>query len=309
MARSVMVVGGTSGIGLAVARRCVERGDRVTLVARDEARLARVATDLGGRDAGVAYRAADVVDREAVTGAVEHALERHGRLDTVVTTAQAMVYGRVEEVPAAALSRMHEVAVVGTSHLAGVALPAFRAHGSGSLVVVGSLLSQIAVPAMGAYCAAKAAQHALVRTLQQEVRDDPRVRVALVLPGAVDTPIYQQAASYAASAGSAPPPVVGADRVAAVCLAAAEGRTRPVVHVGVANRAAVLGYRWAPWLYDRLAGPLVDRVVLRGPTLTEPQPGNLYEPHPAQEGISGGWTTWGRLRDRRGRARWRRREP
>ena len=69
-----------------------------------------------------------------------------------------------------------------------------------------SLLAEIAVPSMGGYCAAKWGQLGLVRALQAEVRRERGVHVSVVLPGAVDTPIYRQAATYAGRLGSAPPP-------------------------------------------------------------------------------------------------------
>ena len=300
----VVVVGGTSGIGLAVAGDCVRRGDSVVVVARDQGRVDAVAADLSAGPGRVLAHAADVADADAVEAAMAAAVEAFGRIDAVVTTAQPMVYGTVEEVPAEALQQMVAVAVDGTANLARALLPRFRAQGGGHLVVVGSLLSQIAVPSMGAYCSAKAAQHALVRTLQQEVRRERGVHVSLVLPGAIDTPIYHQAATYAGSRGSAPPPVVPAARAARTCLDCLD-RPRRIVHVGIGNRISMLGFRYLPAVYDRIAPLLVRWVVLRGPAVAADE-GNLHRPTPEGEGLSGGWTTGGRLRSG-GSARWRRR--
>jgi short-subunit dehydrogenase len=299
----VVVVGGTSGIGLAVATECARRGDDVLVVARDAARVQAVADDLATGTGQVLGHAADVADAEGVEEAMRAAATAFGRIDAIVTTAQPMVYGTVEQVPDEALRRMVDVAVGGTAHLAHAALPRFRAQGGGHLVVVGSLLSQISVPSMGAYCSAKAGQHALVRALQQEVRGDRGIHVSLVLPGAIDTPIYHQAATYAGSRGSAPPPVARVSRAAQVTLDCLD-RPRRIAHVGVGNRIAMLGFRYLPSVYERLAPVLVRHVVLRGPR-SEPDPGNLHRPSPRGEGLSGGWTTAGRLRHH-GSARWRR---
>ncbi|WP_460814543.1 SDR family NAD(P)-dependent oxidoreductase [Nocardioides korecus] len=300
--RSVVVVGATSGIGLATAQLLSARGDRLVLVARDAGRLREVAATLPGP---VEVAVADVTDADQVEAALEACVAAYGRLDAVITSAQPMAYGTVEQVPAAVLRRMTDVAVLGTSHLAQAALPRFRAQGGGHLVVVNSLLAELAVPAMGAYCAAKAGQLALVRTLQVEVRREPGVHVSLVLPGAIDTPIYHQAATYAGSRGSAPPPVISPAAVAEACAGCLD-RPRRMVHVGAVNRLAVTGYRFLPAVYDRLAPFLVDRVVLRGPEAGTDE-GNLFEPTPAGESLRGGWTLTGRLR-RPGsrRAHWRR---
>lgn len=297
----MVVVGASSGIGLAVARQLSERGDRLVLVARDEARLRAVADQLPGP---AVVAAADVTDAAAVEAAVAAGVAAYGRVDGAVTTAQAMAYGTVEQVPAEVLDRLVDVAVGGTANVARAVLPRFREAGGGHLVVVSSLLAEIAVPSMGSYCAAKWGQLGLVRTLQAEVRRERGLHVSLVLPGAVDTPIYRLAGTYAGRVGSAPPPVVAPDRVAAACVRRLD-RARRAEHVGPANLLAVAGFRVAPAVYDRLVGPMVDRVVLRGPRSSD-EPGNVFEATPAEEGPRGGWTPGGRLRDRvSGKARWR----
>lgn len=300
--RVVLVVGGTSGIGLAVAEEASRRGERVAVAARDSARVRSVADALPGEALGVTM---DVVDPASVARGVAAVLERFGRVDAVVTSAQVMAYGEVEAVPPEVTRRLLETGVLGTQHLAQVLLPVFRAQGGGHLVVVSSLLAAVAVPAMGVYSAAKWGQLGLVRALQLETRRDPGVHVCLVLPGAIDTPIYHQAATYSGSRGSAPPPVISPERCARICLGLLD-RPRRQVHAGPANRLTILGFRLLPWLYERIAGPAVDRVALRGPAAADGS-GNVFAPRPAGEGLRGGWSPSGRLRGPDGRVRWRRR--
>ena len=299
MTRNVVVVGASSGIGLAVAQQLSARGDRLVLVARDEARLRAVAAELPGQ---TVVSAADVVDAEAIERAVDAGESAFGRIDGAVTTAQSMAYGTVEELPAEVLSHLVEVAVGGTANLWRSVLPRFRAAGGGQLVVVSSLLAEIAVPSMGGYCAAKWGQLGLVRTMQTEVRHERGIDVSLVLPGAVDTPIYRQAATYAGREGSAPPPVVTPERVAAACVRRLD-KPRRADHVGPANLPAVAGFRALPGLFDFVVGPMVDRVVLRGPKSADDD-GNVFVSRPAAERLRGGWTVGGRMRSG-GKARWR----
>lgn len=297
-ARAVLVVGGTSGIGLATARRLAREGARVAVASRSAERVdavARELADLGAADA--VGLVADLAEPGSAARAVDAAVERFGRLDAVVTSAQVMAYGSVEQVDPEVFDRVVRVAVQGTFELARAALPALRASGGGSLVVVSSLLAEIAVPSMSTYCTAKWGQLALVRSLQAETRRERDLHVSLVLPGAVDTPIYEQGGTWAGRTGHAPPPVVAPDAVARACVRALE-HPRRMVHVGPVNRFAVAGFRLAPGLYDVLAPILVDRIVLRGHDVPS-HPGNVLEPRAGLEGERGGWTWWGSRRRRR----------
>ena len=299
----VLVIGASSGIGLATARLLSQRGHRLALMARDAGGL-EAAADACVNE--VLTVPGDLSDPDDVRRVVGRVLERWGRLDAVITTAQTMAYGTVEDVPVEVFESIVETAVHGTAHLARAVLPVFRAQGGGTLVVVNSLLGEIAVPQMSSYVTAKWGQLGLVRSLQLEVRDDPGLHVCLVSPGAVDTPIYAQAATYAGRRGSAPPPVISPARVAAVVVDCLR-RPRRHVEVGPANAITILGFRLAPWAYDRIVGPLVRGVVLRGPA-APPDPGNVLSPSPSREAEHGGWTAGGRLRQGPGgRARWRRR--
>ncbi|CAM3903452.1 SDR family NAD(P)-dependent oxidoreductase [Nocardioides zeicaulis] len=295
--RSVLVVGGTSGIGLATARLLAGSGARVAVASRSPERVEAVARELvalGALDAvGVV---ADLAEHGAAEHAVATAVARFGGLDAVVTSAQTMAYGTVEQVDPEAFEQVTTVAVRGTFELARAALPALRASGGGSLVVVSSLLAEIAVPSMSTYCTAKWAQLGLVRSLQGETRRERDLHVSLVLPGAIDTPIYAQGGSWAGRAGHAPPPVVAPEAVARACVRALD-RPRRMVHVGPANRVAVAGFRLLPGVYDVLAPFLVDRVVLRGRPVPV-HPGNVLAPRPELEAERGGWRWWGTRRRR-----------
>ncbi|MBS2938375.1 SDR family NAD(P)-dependent oxidoreductase [Nocardioides sp. J2M5] len=296
-ARAVLVVGGTSGIGLATARRLAAEGARVAVAARAADRVdavARELVDLGATDA--VGLVTDLAEPGSAAGAVDATLARFGRVDVVITSAQVMAYGTVEQVDAEAFDRVTRVAVQGTFELARAALPALRRSGGGSLVVVSSLLAEIAVPSMSTYCTAKWGQLGLVRSLQAETRRERDLHVTLVLPGAIDTPIYEQGGTWAGRRGHAPPPVVAPDAVARACVRALD-RPRRMVHVGPANRLAVAGFRLLPGVYDVLAPVLVDRVVLRGPRVPD-DPGNVLAPRADREGERGGWRWWGVRRRR-----------
>lgn len=287
-AGTALVVGGSSGIGLASARELTDRGYRVTVMARDADRLTTVAAQLGA-DTGTAP--ADLLDGDAVTAAVQRIVAEHGTLDVVVHTAQVMAYGRLEDVPPEIFERTVETATHGTANLARAVLPVFRRQGRGSLVVVNSLLGHIVVPGMGSYVTAKWAQLAMIRTLQLETRDVPGIHISEVSPGAIDTPIYEQSANYTGRTPAPPLPVLAP---AAMGRAVADCVENPKRHVdvGPANKIATLGFRVLPWVYDAIVGPLARVATLRG-SHVPPSEGNVLSPTPDGEAERGGWSLLG----------------
>jgi short-subunit dehydrogenase len=159
-------------------------------------------------------------------------------------------------------------------------------------VLVASVLGKIVTPLMSTYCATKGGAYALARVLQIESRSKPDVHVSVISPGSVNTPIYDQAASYSGRGGNPPPPIVSADRVAQRCVEAID---RPVRdrNVGVLNSVMVAGYRLLPPVFDALVSPLLSTFGL-GRKQVAPNPGNVLHPQPDGESAEGRWPHfWG----------------
>ena len=163
----------------------------------------------------------------------------------------------------------------------------FRQQGEGQLVVVNSLLGQVATPLLGSYIAAKWGQLGLVRVLQQETRDVPGISISILQPGGVDTPIYFQAASWTGSTGRPPPPVYSPQRVARTVLATLE-RPRRQVQAGIFNPLITAGFRLFPGVYDFLVGPLLQRAAIANDE-QPPTEGNVFESQPAGNATEGRW--------------------
>jgi NAD(P)-dependent dehydrogenase (short-subunit alcohol dehydrogenase family) len=286
--QTVLITGASSGIGRATATELGGRGARLVLVSRGEESLEEAAAE--AREAGAAdvvVSPADVTDADAVRAAVDTALERFGRLDVVVHAAQVMAYGRIEDVPREVFEQVVDVALHGTANVARAVLPVFRAQGAGHLVVVNSLLGNIATPLLGSYVTAKWGQLGLIRVLQQETRDEPGISISAVQPGGVDTPIYVQAASWTGSTGRPPPPVYSPYRVARVILSTLE-RPRRVVQAGVFNSVITAGFRLVPGVFDVLVGPLLQRMAIAQDDIP-PTEGNVFESNSAGNATEGYW--------------------
>lgn len=285
--RVVWITGASSGIGLATALACARRGDRLVLSSRAEAPLqeaARQCRALGAADVLVAPL--DIADDDAVRRASAQAVQRWGRLDVVVQNAGVAAYGRIDEVPADVLEGVLRTNVLGAALVAAEALRAFRHQGEGTLVVVGSVLGRITVPWMGAYNASKFALRGLVRTLQQENRDVPGIRISLVAPGGVDTPIYDQSATVLGRRNRPPYPVSSPEDVAEKVLRAADrgAAWHRELDAGWANPAMKAAFALAPGVFDLLSRPAMRAL---GFTLGK-RPngsGNVLAPHPHEEGL------------------------
>jgi NAD(P)-dependent dehydrogenase (short-subunit alcohol dehydrogenase family) len=285
---TVLITGGSSGIGRATALELAGRGANLVLVARGEESLDDTAEQARAAGAGeVLVHSADVTDEEAIRTAVDGAVRKFGRLDAVVHAAQVMAYGTIEELPREVFETVVETAVHGTAVVARVVLPLFRQQGGGHLVVVNSLLGQVATPLMGSYVAAKWGQLGLVRVLQQETRDAPRVEVSILQPGGVDTPIYVQAASWTGSTGRPPPPVYSAERLGRRVVALLD-RPRRQVQAGIFNPLITAGFRLVPAVYDFLVGPLLQRLAIADDDVP-PTTGNVFASQPGGDSTEGRW--------------------
>ena len=283
-----VVYGASSGIGRASALRLARRGETLLLVSRSSVALADAAAECRAAGAtDVAVAVADVNDGPAVQGAIDDAVRRWGRVDVVIHSATVMAYGRFEDLPSEVFTRVVDTSIHGTANVCRAALGRFREQRQGHLVVVSSLLASIAAPTMGAYVTGKWGQLGLLRTLQIENRDLPDVHISTVAPGGVSTPIYYQAATYAGTTGTPPPPVYSSDRVARDVLARLV-RPRRVSQSGLFNPVAILGFRLLPGLFDALVGPLLRLAGLADDD-TGPTTGNVFEPRPELEAASGPW--------------------
>ncbi|MYS81170.1 SDR family oxidoreductase [Streptomyces sp. SID5474] len=188
--RAILVTGAGSGIGAAVAVRAACAGASVALVGRrvealeETAALVRRAV---GEQAGVAVLPWDVRIDAGADALVGAAIDRLGRIDGLVNNAGVARFAPLESATSEDLDAMLDTHVRGPVALIRACLPALRAH-RGSVVNVSSVGGALAMPGRSLYGASKAALNSLTRSLARELAPD--VRVNAVLPGPVETPMY-----------------------------------------------------------------------------------------------------------------------
>jgi NAD(P)-dependent dehydrogenase (short-subunit alcohol dehydrogenase family) len=282
--RRVLITGGSSGIGLATARRLGDSGARLVLLARGAAGLSDAARELEG----ARTIPADVRDGPALTAAVAEAGELLGGLDAVVASAGAGTYGPFAECAIDDFEQTIRTTLLGMLNTAHAALPHLEAT-EGTLVIVGSVAGRLPVPWLSAYAAAKHGVRGFVRSLAAELAAQRRpVRLALVSPGPVDTPFWRRART---PDGRLPPELRGAyraDEVAAEIVRALGGAGPLERTVGGLFGPAIAVDALAPNLVLRLIGPAArlgwrrrerrppsDDDVFRQPTVAARQAGGL----------------------------------
>ncbi|HEY5641305.1 MAG TPA: SDR family NAD(P)-dependent oxidoreductase [Woeseiaceae bacterium] len=183
--KTVIITGGSEGIGAAAARGFAEAGANLLLVARNRKKLEALAQELRDKTR-VEIFAMDVSDPDASVDLFKKADYDFGRIDILVNNAGYHERGPVEKVEAADLARMVDVNLRAPILLSRLALPYLRDAGGGVIVNVGSLYGRTPAPGQAAYCATKAGLRFFTRALAEELRHDT-IKVALVAPGPVDT--------------------------------------------------------------------------------------------------------------------------
>jgi NAD(P)-dependent dehydrogenase (short-subunit alcohol dehydrogenase family)/uncharacterized protein YndB with AHSA1/START domain len=198
----VLVTGGSSGIGLAVAEALAREGAEVALLARNELGLAAAKRKLAEYAAEAVTVTADVSDREALSAAIEKAVTQLGGLDILVTSAASLSFGRFTETDPEDFEQTVDTVLRGTVDTVREALPHLE-RSRGAVVCVGSIASLMPLPGMAAYTTSKHGLIGFLDTIRVELEEGgSSVTISVVHPGAVDTPLWSNLES---STGLLPP--------------------------------------------------------------------------------------------------------
>ncbi|MER6782512.1 MULTISPECIES: SDR family oxidoreductase [unclassified Streptomyces] len=181
----VAITGAGSGIGEATALLLAERGAKVVLGARRTERLEALAARIEAAGGEAAWTRTDVTVREDLTGLVELARGRFGRLDVLVGNAGIGLISPLDEVRVEDWERMIDVNLKGVLYGIAAALPVFREQGTGHFVNTVSTAGLRVVPLQAVYAATKNAVRTLSEGLRQEAGDS--LRVTVVSPGVTRT--------------------------------------------------------------------------------------------------------------------------
>ncbi|MER7775252.1 SDR family oxidoreductase [Streptomyces sp. NPDC096191] len=192
--KTVLVTGGTSGMGLATAHRLVAEGAHVIVTGRTRARVDSAVHRIGPHSSGIV---ADAADLDAVDTLMEAVRDRHGRLDCLFANAGTGTFMPFEGITEPDFDHAVDANFKGVFFTVQKAMP-LLADG-GSIVINASWTLHRGNSVLTLYSATKAAVHNLARTLAASLA--PRcIRVNSVSPGYIDTPMYPAGALTTAEA-------------------------------------------------------------------------------------------------------------
>ena len=183
--KTVIITGGSEGVGAATARMFAEAGANLMLVARNKKNLDAIAAELRAKTK-VEVFAMDVSDAEACVDLFKKAVFEFGRIDILVNNAGYHKRGLVEDVEPSDLATIIDVNLKAPIMLSRIVLPYIREAGGGAIINVGSLAGRAPIPGSAAYAASKAGLRSFTYALGIELADTD-IKLAVVSPGPIDT--------------------------------------------------------------------------------------------------------------------------
>jgi NAD(P)-dependent dehydrogenase (short-subunit alcohol dehydrogenase family) len=193
--RTAIITGATSGMGRATALLFAHEGAAIVASGRDEARGTALLDEIRGAGGRAEFVPGDVSLPETNARLVDTAQRAFGGLDTIACFAGMLGLGSITGVPLDTWRQTLAVNLDAIFYLLREGLPVMQARGKGSVVVGGSIAALKGFPNHAAYCASKGALLALVR--QAAIDCGPDIRINVLCPGPVDTPlIWDSAAAF-----------------------------------------------------------------------------------------------------------------
>lgn len=190
--KHVVITGGSSGLGLELARRLVDQGARVTVMARNQAKLDETVAELVRRrpSAQVSALSLDVSSEEGAQNAMASAADDNGGIDILINSAGILREGHFEQIPLQEFRDVMDVNYFGVLNATRAALPHLKSS-QGRLVNIASMAGLVGVFGYTPYCSAKHALVGLSETLRYELAP-MGVSVHLVCPGEFDSPMVDE---------------------------------------------------------------------------------------------------------------------
>jgi short-subunit dehydrogenase len=271
----VVLTGASSGIGRATAIELARRGARLVLAARRADALHETARLCAPHPGTTTVVVTDVTQRADLERLVDTTVDQFGRIDVWINNAGITMFGRLDEGDFDAHRRVVETNLMAPMYVARLLMPVFRRQRQGTLINVGSVLSQVGQAFVPSYAISKFGLRGLSEALRSDIADARGIHVCTVLPYAVDTPHFEEGANAVGQRPYAMQPVQPPERVArAIADVAARPRRERYVPRYVPAGLAV------HWLFPRTSERLLRHALTAFHLMGHQPPtdGNLFVP-------------------------------
>ena len=184
-AKTAIITGGGTGIGLAIAKRFHDEGAFVVICGRRKEKLTEAESVISSNGDGVLSVTADITHEEDITRLIDEAVNKTGRIDILVNNAGVMRFGKLHETPVEEWESMMRTNAFGPWRLMVQAVPHMRKAGGGSIINLSSIAGIKALAGAGVYCTSKAALQTISQVMAMETAAD-NIRVNMILPALVE---------------------------------------------------------------------------------------------------------------------------
>jgi short-subunit dehydrogenase len=285
---TIVIAGASSGFGRGAALELGRQGANVVVAARRTDLIEELAAEVRGAGGSALATTVDVSCPDDIDRLRQTALDRFGHLDVWINNVGVGALGLFWDIPLDVHARVVDVNLKGLIYGAHAALNIFTGQDAGTLINVASIDSEVPLALQNTYAATKAAVLSLTRSLNQELRlsgHQDTVKVAAVMPWAVDTPWWDHAANYTGHTprmAAMDDPQIVVKAIVEACL-----NPREEIPVGPKARASDLSHHLFPDLTERLSANIANRQRAKG-TPVPPTTGTLFEPMESGRAIDGG---------------------
>lgn len=283
----VVITGASSGIGRETAIQFGRAGTAVFLAARNEEALYEVASIINEVGGLAQVVPTDVTDWSQMQRLATRAIEAFGRIDTWINNAGISIYATTEDTTVEEAEQIIRTNFMGVVHGVSAVLPHMKRQGYGTIINVGSVESQRALPLQSVYAASKHAVKGYTEALRlEQMYEKTGVQVTLVMPAGINTPLFNHARSKVGVKPMPVPPAYKPELAARAIVRAAESQQRDV-YVGGAGFLFGLLQKLNPALLDRIM--ILRGSMFRMQTSDQPDDGqdNLFEPMPGDGRVHG----------------------
>jgi len=264
----VIITGGSSGLGKALASRFIEKGANLALLARDEKKLSLVKNELLKKSqAGQKIEAfsSDVSNFESVQKTFQKIVETLGLPDILINSAGILREGYFEKVPLEIFQEVMDIDFFGALHCIKAVLPYFQKKGGGTIVNISSMAGLMGGFGYSAYCSAKFALNGLTETLSQELKPQG-IKFHLVCPPEFESPMVEELNTYRTLENKKMVhtlPVLSTEQVAEAVMRGIEKGSYMIIP-GLLTRIIERANRWFPGL-ARVVADIRLKKFYRGP--------------------------------------------